>query len=128
MSFTIQTYPEVPAILLTLLHDYDLRTDFPKSYAKVSQLLQSASRPLYYITDLTDAKIDLDMLMQGAGKTSLESGGTFHHPMVKEVLLVSPNDVVHFAAEGLRDDVYGNVRVRVFYSVDEALAYARSQA
>jgi hypothetical protein len=127
MSFTIQTYPEVPAILLTLLRDYDLRTDFPKSYAKVSQLLQSASRPLYYITDLTDAKIDLDMLMQGAGKTSLGSGGTFHHPMVKEVLLVSPNDVVHFAAEGLRDDVYGNVRIQIFYSVDEALAYARSQ-
>ncbi len=127
MSFTIQMYPEIPAILLTLTSDYDLRTDFPKSYAKVTQLLQGATRPLYYITDLTNAKVDMDLIMQGAGKTSLESGGTFHHPMVKEVLLVSPSDVVHFAAEGLQHDVYGNVRVRTFYTVDEALDYARFQ-
>lgn len=127
MSFTVKMYPEVPAILLTLQREYDLLADFPKSYARVSELLEKADRPLYYIMDLTDARVDMDLIMQGASKTSLSSGGTFHHPMVKQVLMVSPNEAIHLAAEGLQDDIYGNVQVRTFHTVDEALAYARAQ-
>lgn len=126
MTFTVQKLPNVPAILLSLTHDYDLSTDFPKSHTQIRQMLDSADQPVYYITDLTEAAIDVEFLIQGAGKTSLGSQGNYHHPMVKEVLLVSPQQTIHYVAESLRQDTYGNVPARAFNSMDEALAYVRA--
>lgn len=126
MTFTLQLLPDVPAILLTLKYDYVLTRDFPKSYAQVSQMLEEVDQPVYYITDFTQATIDLDLVIQGAEKTSLDQGGTFHHPKVKEVLFVSTDEVIHLAAKGLQSDTYGHVRIKAFRTLDEALAYARA--
>jgi hypothetical protein len=126
MSFTVQMLADAPALLLTLSAEYDLFTDFPKSYQAVSEMLDKASEPVYYIMDVSAAKFDMNVIIQAASSTSQTSQGTFHHPNVKSVLLVSPEEVIHAAAEGLRTDVYGNVRVRTFHKLDDALAYARS--
>ncbi len=84
------------------------------------------TEPVYYIMDASAATFDMNVIIQAASSTSQSSQGTFHHPNVKGVLIVSPHDVIHVAAEGLRTDVYGNVRVRTFHSLDDALAFARS--
>ncbi len=126
MSFTVQMLPDAPALLLTLSAEYNLFTDFPKSYQSVSEVLDKACEPVYYIMDARAATFDMNIIIQAASSTSQSSQGTFHHPNVKGVLIVSPHDVIHVAAEGLRTDVYGNVRVRTFHSLDDALAFARS--
>lgn len=126
MSFTVRMLPDLPVVLLTLTREYDLSTDFPKSYAAVTRYLDGADRPLYYITDLSAASFDLEAIIQGAAKLSSTSAGTFRHPKVKEALVVSPNDTLHYAAEGLQSEIYGNARTRAFYSLDDALAYVRT--
>jgi hypothetical protein len=126
MSFTVQMLADAPVLLLTLSAEYDLFTDFPKSYQAVSEVLDKASEPVYYVMDVSAVSFDMNIIIQAASDTSQTSQGTFHHPNVKSVLLVSSEEVIHAAAEGLRTDVYGNVRVQTFYSLDEALGYARS--
>lgn len=126
MLFTVQKLNDVPVILLSLTSEYNFLTDFPKSYAAVSELLASVDKPVYYITDLSASAFDLEMIMQAAEKTSLNSGGTFHHPMVKEVLIVSPSEAIHYAAEGLQTEIYGKVQARAFYSLEDAMKYIRA--
>ncbi len=126
MSFTVQMLPDTRAILLTLSGEYNLFTDFPKSYAAVCDLLDGVTDPVYYIMDISQASFDLNVVIDAAHKTSRDNQGTFHHPMVKGVLIVSPEEVIHRAAEGLRSDVYGNVDARAFYRLEDALDYAHS--
>ncbi|NLX11677.1 MAG: hypothetical protein GXY36_18685 [Chloroflexi bacterium] len=128
MTFSLQQLADAPAILLTLSSEYDLQRDFPKSHAAVKPLLDNASGPLTYILDLTDATIDLEMLIQGANKTSREAGSTFHHPNIREVLLVSNNAALHYAAQGLQSAAFGNVKAKAFSTLDEALDYVHSQS
>ena len=128
MTFSIQQFADAPAILLTLSSEYDLQRDFPKSYAAVRPLLDNASGPLTYILDMTDATFDLEMLIQGANKTSRESGGTFHHPNIREVVFVATQEALHYAVKGLQTAAFGNVRAKSFATLDEALDYVYSQA
>lgn len=51
----------------------------------------------------------------------------FHHPKVKQVLLVVGDIMQELSAKGMQSDTFGNVNIRTFKSVEEALAYARSQ-
>jgi hypothetical protein len=120
--------PDTPALLLTLSSEYNLYTDFPKSYAAVTELLNHAPQPVYYILDLSAVSFDMTAIIQGAANTSRGGDSTFHHPNVMGVLLVSPHDVIHFATQGLREEVYGQVQAQAFYTLDEALAYVRSHA
>jgi hypothetical protein len=126
MSFTLQKLADAPAILLTLSSGYNLFVDFPKSYAAVYEMLDSVDEPVYYILDLSALSLDMNLIMQGASSTSRGSQASFHHPKVKAVLMVSPAEVIHVAAEGLRTEIYGNVEAKTFYSLEDALAYARS--
>jgi hypothetical protein len=128
MSFSIQRYPDQPVLMVKLFREYNLSTDFAKSYPMVLEHLEKENTPIFYVMDLSDASFDFETLIVGASKTSRGAQGTFHHPKVKEVLIVSPNDIIHAAAEGLTSDVYGNAHVKAFMSVDDALAYARSAA
>lgn len=127
MTFTARMLTDAPALLLTLSSEYNLFEDFPKSYAAVCDLLNSAEQPVYYILDATEVPFDMTTIIQGAASTSRDSQGTFHHPNVKGVLIVSPHEAIHFAAQGLREDVYGQVSAQTFYTLDDALAYAHTQ-
>ena len=126
MSFTVQMLADAPAVLLTLSAEYNLFTDFPKSYKTVSEMLNGLDEPVYYVMDVRAVAFDMNVIMQAASSTSRTDQGTFHHPNVKSVLLVSSDEVIHAAAEGLRTDIFGNVRVQTFYNLHDALTYARS--
>jgi hypothetical protein len=128
MTFTVRMLDDAPALLLTLSSQYNLFEDFPRSYAAVTELLDSAEQPVYYILDLTDVPFDMTTIIQGAANTSRDTQGTFHHPNVRAVLLISPHEVIHFAAQGLREEVYGQVTAQTFYTLDDALAYMRTHA
>lgn len=127
MNFSVERLPDLPIVVTTLLPGYSLQTDFPKSYIAASQLLNNESEPVYYMIDLANTPLDMEGIMVGANKTSRDSGGTFHHPMVKEVLLVSPSISIKIAVEGLKSELFGNVNAKAFVSRDDALAYVRSQ-
>ena len=125
-TFTLEQLPGEPIIVLTLDRAYNFVTDFPKSYAQVYALLECAAEPVFYITDVTNASFDLDTIILAANKTSGEKSGTFRHPKIKGVILVTTDDALHLAAQGLTSEIYGNVPARAFDTLDEALAYARA--
>lgn len=126
MTFTVEKLSGLPAILLTLSAKYDIEADFPHSYAQVYDLLENATEPVYYITDMTEATFDLQAIMVAASKTSRDSKGTFRHPNVKAVMLISQDAAVHYGVQGLRTETFGNINAMAFNTVDEALAYIRA--
>ena len=49
-------------------------------------------------------------------------------PRIREILVVSTSSILSLAARGLRADAFGNTRISVFGTLEEALAYARQHA
>jgi hypothetical protein len=56
-----------------------------------------------------------------------ETGALLTHPLMKEFLVVTNVKLVELAAKGLSSDIFGNVAVQVFETLEDALAYAREQ-
>jgi hypothetical protein len=112
MTFQINKLPDMPVVLLTLSSEYNLATDFPNSYAEALALLDNMDEPVYYLNDFTDANFDLEDIIRGSNMTSRDSGGTYHHPNVREVLFVSPSPVIHEATKGLTSKAFGHVSAR----------------
>jgi hypothetical protein len=126
MTFRIEKIPNLPVVLLTLFREYNLADDFPNSYAEAVTLLDSMDGPVFYLNDLTEAALDLEDIIRGSALLCRDKHGTYHHPNVREVLLISTSLVIHEAARGLTSRTFGHVPVRVFYTLYEALDYVRA--
>ena len=127
VSFTNEKLPDEPIIISVLSSSFSIGEDMAPIMAEVTALLEEANTPCYYVSDVRKIQIGLDDLLQGTSMASRGSQALLHHPLVKEFLLVTDSKVLEMAGKGLRHDVFGNVNIRVFQSMEAALAYARSQ-
>ncbi len=126
MSYNVTKLPDQPVLILKLLEDYDIARDFPKSYAQVSQFLETTDEPVYYIIDLSGTPIDMNLILEGVNRTSVNTRGTFRHPMTRGVIFVTPDPVAGSVAAGLSHETFGNIDARVFDSLDDALDYVQA--
>jgi hypothetical protein len=59
-----------------------------------------------------------------ASATLMDGTNPSSHPNVKETLLLIDSEMMRLAAQGFGSDAFGNVPMKVFTSMDEALDYA----
>lgn len=124
--YTTEKLPGEPVILATLHAGYDMIRDLPKSSATAIALLDQMSEPVYYIVDLRELTIDMDVIVNGTNGASGSEGSLYRHPMVHEVLFVSPHPIASHVAEGLNNDAFGHVRAHAFATLDDAFDYVYS--
>jgi hypothetical protein len=72
------------------------------------------------------APMDVEDLLLATSDISQGPNAIWRHPKIREVLLISPQAIVQAAAPALSGDAFGNLNVRLFESLDEALACIRS--
>lgn len=121
--YTTEKLPDEPIMLATLHAGYDMIRDLPKSSATAITLLDQLSEPVYYIVDLREITIDMDVIVNGTNGASGSDGSLYRHPMIHEVLFVSPDPIVSHVAAGLNNDAFGHVRAHAFATLDDALDY-----
>lgn len=118
--------PGEPIIIYTSPPDGDLN-NLAEVTAYHKTLLDQLTEPVFHIADMTALDVDLTGIMQLAGNAGFGEHAPFHHPMIREVLIVTPDPALTLAAKGLGEGIYGNIPVQVFNSVESALGYARRQ-
>lgn len=128
-DFSVKKFPDEPIVLVSVYSSVRLEnTDvYQENTRQILELFDSLKEPIYYIYDLTDAKLDLAQVIVGANKGAGSASGSLRHPIVKEVVIVTQSNLIKLAAKGLKSAVFGSVVVSVFDTLDEALAYARTQ-
>jgi hypothetical protein len=128
MSYTIEKYPEEPIIVNTLHANFNFEADAENSTREAMKLLDTVPEPVYYIADTSQVNFDMDDTVKGSSFAARGDNPIFHHPNIKQVLLViGDNAVQAMTAEGMRTEIYGNVNIKTFATQAEALAYAREQ-
>ena len=127
MSYIVEMLPDEPILISTLHADFDFSTEAQSSTEDALALLEKVSEPVYYIADSSKVRFSFDDTIEGSNMAARGDNPLFHHPNVKQVLLVVGDVMQEMSAKGLQSDIFGNVNVKTFASMDEALAHARSE-
>lgn len=125
-TYSVQILPDAPVILSTAFDTWRVSTDMTPFVEEFLSQIQQIDHPVYYIADLTAWQPNFNDVVMAANQSARSANAMLHHPMVREFLVVTDMRLVDLAAKGLNADVFGNVPVKVFQTLDDALAYART--
>jgi hypothetical protein len=124
MGFNYEKLPDDGIIIVTYHEDYDVRLHAAASIEEGTKLLDAAQTPTFLVIDATAVSIDLDDLISSASLATRQTR-FFTHPIIREILLVTRSKLISLAAKGLDSVAFGHVKIRVFDTRDNALAYVR---
>ncbi|MBN1310287.1 MAG: hypothetical protein JXB30_02630 [Anaerolineae bacterium] len=122
----IDKLPDEPVVVVTLLKGYDYGDDMIESNKPSFTLLDSQDKPVFWILDMRQARIGFGEVVASANMMTRGEEPLWKHPMIRETVIVSDAQMVKLAAKGLSSDVFGNLSIKVFGTVEEALDYVRS--
>ncbi|NDJ75069.1 MAG: hypothetical protein GYB65_02325 [Chloroflexi bacterium] len=130
-TYYLEKLPNEPIVIVTMTAEFDTQRDLspgnPKAYNYFEANPDGITAPVFFINDFSAATLTLEDLIFGATVTSRSAKSVYHHPLVREVIMIPSSDLHKAAAEGLRSDVFGNVALQIIDTLEEALAYARQQ-
>lgn len=127
MSHIVEKVPDKPIIVLTIQEDFDFAKENLEIYAEVMTLIESHHESVVFIANMLDVTLNLNTLVSGTNFATRGIGALFHHPGVRQVVFITTSKLVDLAAAGLNSPVFGHVHVKVFPTLETALAYAHEQ-
>ncbi|NDJ75070.1 MAG: hypothetical protein GYB65_02330 [Chloroflexi bacterium] len=125
-TYGIQKLPDGPITLYTATRDAHLRV-LALSNQALRDVLDAQSDPVIHIADMRAAQLSFQDMITLAANAAWGQNALFRHPMIREVLIVTRDEVLCLTAQSLTSDSYGTIPIRLFSNLSEALAYARSQ-
>lgn len=124
-TFSVEKLPGERIVVSKAHEGFEFKRDLSAMNAEITVLLDAFDRPGFYIADTRGALMDFDDIMAASASVV---GGTsmFSHPNVEETLLLIDDEVMRLSAEGFSSGAFGDISLKVFTSMDEALDYARA--
>ncbi|MCU0463549.1 MAG: hypothetical protein MUF38_03160 [Anaerolineae bacterium] len=126
MSFTVEKLPNDPVIVQTFNEDYDLANEIKLSNAKMFETLDAVTEEKVYLVDVFKFDISFEDIIKGANIVARGERPLWHHPKLKQIILVTEDSALRLAAEGMESSVFGGLKIPVFSTVEEALVYTRA--
>lgn len=127
LSYSVTKLDHEPILVIILLEEWNLREHMPGFLAAWKQALEQAKEPLYCIIDVHMPPLPgLEDIIWGANQGARGVNPVINHPNIREIVVVSTNPVLNLAAKGLRSNAFGNARVSLYNTLEEALAHARN--
>jgi hypothetical protein len=125
--YTVELLTDLPVILATVDESYRVSKHIEGMAHDVRILLDNASHPVYLINDLSKHHMpNVDELMMGAKVIAYGHDTIYHHPNVREILIVTQNDVLRMAYQSGLSEGFGKLSITVVDSLDDAMAYVRA--
>jgi hypothetical protein len=120
--------PGEPIVVVTLSREYDFIADADEGAQAAMAVLDGSNQPVFWIVDFhitpdQEHSLSLDQLLVSSNSVT----ELWSDPRIRQVLIVTSDEVLRLAAQGMTSEAFGNLSIALFASLDEALAYARSQ-
>lgn len=125
-TFTVEKLDGEPILLATVFADFSIARDMPLSDAASQAYLDATTDPLFWVIDVSQFTPTFDAIVQGANRGARGEKPLWHHPMIRQMIFVSPHSVVHTAAKGMNSVSFGRLHIQVFSTVEEALMFCRT--
>jgi hypothetical protein len=126
-AYNVEKLPDLPIIVVQVLEDWDSGRDAPLAMDEVAAFLDESEEPLYYCSDLTQSpRWGLSDVISVANLAA-RGRNIVKHPNLKGVIAITTDKMIDLAARGMNSEIFGNVSVKVFPTLDELVEYVRSE-
>ena len=127
MSFSVEQLPQEPIVISTLHEDMAFLSEMTDLQYAVREILEGSDEPLFLIVDL-QLSMGFEEMLVGANAVGRGEQPVWHHPKIRQVVLVAPSDFLQTVAKGMSHEMFGNLNIQVVKTRDEALEYIRSRS
>jgi hypothetical protein len=127
VSSTIELMENGTALVVSLGDDFDFATEGEAQFAQITSILDRQTEPIFYMVDLRKLDITFDETLALINRVARGEDALLRHPNIREIIYVISNTFQRAVAEGLDSEWFGNLKVKLVYSLDEGLDYIRSQ-
>lgn len=124
MPFSVTRVDDKPIVMYVIDPNHNIATDGERDIQALFDLLEGQANPVFLIMDIRNYKLTLDDMIVGANHAARQFK-IFKHPKVIESILISENQMAALASRGLNTPVFGNVKIKVVKTMDDAYAYIR---
>jgi hypothetical protein len=127
LPYECRLLPDLPVILGTWKSGFKFAEHGKQFSLEVRTLLDAQTSPVYYMLDMSQLEeISIDGVILAANQGARGANPNLHHPMNCGNIFVSQAAVIHMTAKGMDSSAFGNVKVRLFATLEEALDYVRT--
>ena len=127
MSYSIEKLPGDPVIIGMFSDGFSVANHLEPFLDELKGLLDDQAEPVYYVVILDGLSLSLEDLLVSTNVSSRGDNPALHHPNLRGTIAVTDSKMIKLAAKGMNSDLFGNLRVDVFETAEEALAFVRSQ-
>lgn len=124
MSYLIDRIEGEPIVLITYGRDFESLTEMVPILMDGIIMVASIPGGAFVINDLTHVDLILEEVILGANLAHSDIS-PFSNPQVLGNILVTTNDLIKLAANGLNSETFGFLHLPVFNTLVEAIDYAR---
>lgn len=127
MSVEIQNTDDNNIIIIKITDPFDMTETIHALEDILKEALDNCEGTLYYISDINDASINFGDMVSGMGLVFKGNLASFKDRRL-HMIVVSQSPMVKMGSKAAsQQSQYGNVPIKVFESVDKAIAYARTR-
>jgi hypothetical protein len=126
MSHELLLHPGRPVLQTTLGPKIE-PGDVPALVAETIQILNALDHPVFNLVDAITIRLDLGDILEGVSLAARGDGPSLHHPNIIETIIVSRDSIIAAAVKGMNTPTFGNLRIKVFSTMEQALAYVDAQ-
>lgn len=127
MSYSFKLLPDEPILIATISASFNQKYELDPYLNETAYILEGLDQPIYYIADVSETKVSIFQdFLTAFNRAFRGAGAIVNHPNLRKPIFVSTDPLIKLGARGLNAEIYGNLSVPVFDTLEEALAYARS--
>jgi hypothetical protein len=126
MPFTLDQLTELPVIVLTP-SESGMFQESHEMTTHVVSVFNTLSEPAFLIVDMRHIRLSLDDVTKKANQAARERPDVLNHPNMRELLVVSQDNLIKLAIQGMSSPIFGNLRFKAFDTPEMALDYCREQ-
>jgi len=127
VSYTIEMVENDTAMLVSLGEDFDFATEGEAHFAKIISMLDQQAKPVFYIVDLRKVHFSFEETLAVVSRVARGEDPLLRHKNIKEIINVMGDAFSRRISEGLDSEPFGNLKVKIVDTLDEALKYIRSK-
>jgi hypothetical protein len=126
MIADVYIHPELPALVRIFGSDFKLIEHAIAINEEDEIILDAQTTKLYYVVDVREVQLNFDDITRGASMAAHQFKN-YRHQNVIENLMIVPNRLYDVAAQSLKSPMFGNLRLKTFYAIEDAFAHIERQ-
>jgi hypothetical protein len=123
MPYEVKILPAEPIVFVSITPPFNPLSDVPEAYTKAAQLSQTIPGTVFMLSDVSTISLSLDDMINGMAMLR----GVLPKDNRYRFLAIGSAELIKFAAQAMKQAQYGNVDIRLFASLDEAVAHVHAE-